>query len=369
MSYLVRVIGFIISVIMVSGCGENNIPGEHKVEHPVVQGAVVKKLTPVEVTEFHESSGTVRSVNTSVIAAKVMGEISDIKVNVSDSVRKGDLLLVIKSPDIDARIRAASEALGEAEKALDMAHEQKTLMEKTFSRFKELYTEKAVSEQEFDEIRTKRDVAILEYELSQNSLKKAQAALEEAEAFSDYITIRSPVNGIIADKHIDIGSMAAPGMPLIIIEENTYRIETTVDEGMFALMKVGMPVKIFIDSLGLEKQGTVGEIVHQIDPATRSFTVKIDIKESSKLMRGGFYSRVRFPVGKKTTLYIDEQALITRGELKGVYTVDDEGLITLRIIKIGKKEDGLYEVLSGLNPGERIIVEGVEHAVDGGSIR
>jgi RND family efflux transporter MFP subunit len=369
MNYGVRVVGFIISVIMVSGCGENNIPGEQKGEHPVVQGVAVKKLMPVEVTEFHESSGTVRSVNTSVIAAKVMGEVRDIKVKVSDSVQKGDLLLVINSPDIDARIKAASEALGEAEKALDMAHEQKTLMEKTFSRFNELYAEKAVSEQEFDEIRTKKEVATLEYELSQNSLKKAEAALEEAEAFSGYTTIRSPVNGIIADKHIDIGSMAAPGMPLIIIEEHTYRIETAVDEGMLALLKVGMPVKIFIDALGMEKQGTIGEIVHQIDPATRSFTVKIDIKESSKLMRGGFYSRVRFPIGKKSKLFIDEKALITRGELKGVYTVDDEGLITLRIIKIGKKKDGRYEVLSGINPGERIIVEGVANAVDGGSIR
>ena len=369
MSNLVRIVIFIFSVVILSGCGEKVKPDEHKVEHPMVEGTIIETLQPLEVTEFHEVSGTVKSVNTSLVSAKVMGEVKDIKVHVSDTVQKGDVLLVIHSPDIEARVKAAVEAVGEAGKASRIDEENKDLMEKTFKRFNKLYQEKAVSEQEFDEVKTKREVAVLKYALSQTSLKKAEAAVEEAEAFSNFTNIRSPVNGIIAEKKIDMGSMTVPGKPLFIIEERNYRVEVHVNEGMIPFIIIGTPVEILIDALGTNTEGTVGEISRQIDTATRTFTVKINMNESTTLLRGGLYSRVRFPVEKKTKLFIKEKALITRGELRGVYAVDEEGIITLRIVKTGKKKDGVLEVLSGLNSGERIIVDGVDKAVDGGRIR
>ncbi len=369
MRTLIRIFISTLSVITLLGCGDQNTPGEHNSDRPLVRDVIVEKITPQEVTAYHEASGTVKSVNTSIVSAKVMGEVRDIKVNVSDSVQKGDLLLLIHSPDTEARVIAAVAALGEAEKALGMAEKKKALMESTFNRYEKLHREKAVAEQEFDGIRTRRDVAVLEYERSRSSLKKAEASRKESESLKAYTGIRSPVNGIIADIKIDRGSMTGPGMPLIIVEEQTYRVEAAVDESMVPHITVGTPVEVLIDALGIKTAGTVGEIVRNIDPATRTFTVKINIRERIDALRGGLYSRVMVPVEKKLKLFITEHALITRGELRGVYTVNEEGGISLRIIKTGKRKEGLIEVLSGLDPGDHIIVDGVDKAVDGGRIR
>lgn len=355
-------------MLLLYGCGEKIRPGEHEVERPVVSDVGIEAVEPVEVTRYYETSGTVRAKNTSLVSAKVMGEVKDITVKTGDRVKKGDLLLTIHSPETASRVEAAREMLGEAQKGLDIAGENRVLTEKTFERFRNLYQEKAVSEQEFDEIKARKEVAQLQYELASKSLKKAEAGLREAEAFMDHTEIRSPVDGTIAEKKIDIGSMTVPGMPLFIMEEPAYRVEVPVDEGLLSSITRDMQVDIHISALGLSTKGTVGEIVRSIDPRTRTFTVKIDLDEKIPLLRGGFYAEVKFPAGRESKIFIPESSIVTRGELKGVYTVDENGIITLRLIKTGKGRNGMAEILSGLKSGERVIVRGVEKAVDGGVV-
>ncbi len=369
MKRFINIIGIIMGAIILSGCGDKISPGESNVESPMVEGVTVEKVVPVEVTEYYTTSGTVRAKNTSVIAAKVMGEVKDIKVIEGDSVRKGEVLLLIKSPDMEARVNAAKEALGAADKGLKMSKENLVLMEKTFERYKKLYEEKALTEQEFDEVKTKRQIAILEYEMRQKKLGRSKAVLSETEAFRDYTIISSPINGIVAEKNIDKGSMTAPGMPLFIIEEPVYRVEVYVDEGMISSLKLGMPVKILINALDIKSTGKIGEIVRQVDTTSRTIKVKIDMDKQIKSLHGGFYATVKFPVDINSKLLIKPDAVVTRGELRGVYTVNEDGLISLRLVKTGKKIDGMVEILSGLDTGDQVIVTGVDKAVDGGRVR
>ena len=80
-------------MLLLYGCGEKIRPGEHEVERPVVSVVGIEAVEPVEVTRYYETSGTVRAKNTSLVSAKIMGEVKDIKVKTGDSVKKGDLLL------------------------------------------------------------------------------------------------------------------------------------------------------------------------------------------------------------------------------------------------------------------------------------
>jgi len=360
--------GIILLTFVLSGCGEKIKPGEQEIKRPMVQGVSIEEAALSEVDNYYEATGTVRSRNTSLVAAKIMGEVKDIKVLPGAVVKKGQNLLVISAPDVNARAQAAQEGIEEAKKAVDMAREKMTLSEKTFERYRKLYEERAVTGQEFDEIRSRREVAVLEYERLQKALKRAEAGLEEATAFRGYSVIQSPVSGIVAEKKIEIGSMAAPGTPLFVIEESLYRIEVPVDEGLLTSIRTGDPVSVSIDAIQMSTKGKVGEIVRQVDPLTRAFTVKIDIDENPKLLRGGFYAKAKFLLGKKSGLFIPEQAVISRGDLKGVYTVSQEGVVTFRLVKVGKKADGRVEIISGLNAGEKVVVKGAEEAVDGGKI-
>lgn len=361
---------YLASVLsLLTACGDKIKPGEYEVSRPVVKDVTISTVSRSVMKDYYETSGSIRAKNTSMVSAKVMGTVKDIRVRTGQKVKKGDLLLIIHSPDIQAKVRVAVEAVEESRRAMAVAGENKNLMIKTFERFKKLYEGKAITEQEFDQVNTKKTVALHQYKMAKNSLQKARASLKEARANRGYSYIRSPVDGVVAEKKIDVGSMANPGDPLFIIEEPEFRVEVPVDESLLKRISPGMVVKLYIDSLQLRTSGKVDEIVRQIDPRTRTFTVKVVPDEKNPEYRGGIYCNVSFPVSEKSGIFISDKTIINRGNLTGVYVVDDRGVITLRLVRPGKTFENKVEILSGLEEGEKIIVAGMENAVDGGILK
>ena len=349
-----------------AGCGEKSGPGRGEFQRPVVEGAVVDEVRIQDIDEYYRASGTVASRTTSVVSAKLMGEVKKLFVQAGDRVTAGQTLLVISSPDIAAKARAAEEAVGAAAKQARMAEENEMLAGKTFDRFQKLYEGMAVTEQEFDEVRTRHELARLENERAQKSLQVAEAQQEEAEAFTGYTVIASPISGIVAERHIDKGSMASPGTPLFTIEAPAYRVEVPVDEGFTGRITVGMPADITLTPPGSVIRGRVSEIVHQVDPGTRTFIVKINIRSTDHALRGGMYAMAAFPASRRQVLSVPAESIVKRGDLTGVYTVSREGIISLRLVRTGREQDSEVEIISGLRAGEQIIVRDVSKAVDGG---
>ena len=120
--------------------------------------------------------------------------------------------------------------------------------------------------------------------------------------------------------------------------------------------------------------GKVSEIVPASDPASRSFTVKIDLSDgkgqpSSPALRSGLYGKARFSVGQKQTIQVPQKAILQRGQLVGVLIVDPSDVVRLRLIQAGKTYGDRTEVLSGINDGDRIIVEGLEKAKEGDRVQ
>jgi RND family efflux transporter MFP subunit len=358
----------VLLTLSVLSCSNKIEPGSEEPKRPFIKGVQLQTVKVSSVMDFYETTGTVKARNTAYVASKIMGEVEKIYVKEGDTIKAGDLLLKIKSPDIEARVAQAKEALEEARRALKMADERKTLMEKTFRRYENLHKEKAITDQEFDEITTKRDLSVLEFERAENAVKRAAAALREAQAFSGYSVIVSPINGVVAEKLIDEGSMATPGSPLFVIEEPRYRVEAAVDESLEGVVKKGLTIPVEIKNINLSAEGRVSEIVQQIDPVTRTFIVKIDIPMNKAHLKGGLYARVKIPLGEKKRLLVPEEALIKKGEVRAVYVVDDDGVVKMRLVRTGKQIDGSLEILSGLSDGETIVVKGLENVIDGGVI-
>ncbi len=336
----------------------------HLQQVKVVTG--VKTSMPVvkTVTEFYETTGFVKARNTSIVSAKVMGTVDEIYVKEGEWVKKGDPLLRINSPEIEAKVRQAEEAVEEAKRAVEMAEKQKALAEVTHRRYEALYRENAISQQEFDQIKTKRDVATLQYEMALKSLQRAEAALQEAMAYRGYTVVTAPQDGRIAEKKIDIGTMAAPGMPLFVLEESHYQVVFSVDESLAGKIRTGKEIEVSVRAIGYTAKVKISEVTPQVDPMTRTFSVKALLPEIDGL-RGGLYAEVKVPVGQIKRLLIPETALFQWGALEAVYVVDREKIVHLRLVKTGKADGQYVEVLSGLEPEEEIVVEGTEVLKDG----
>ncbi len=350
---------------LVAGCGEKVKPGTAEVKRPQVTGLTVKQVTPSQVDEYYETSGTVAAKTISAVAGRMMGTVTSIKVREGERVSAGQLLLTIDDSDVYQKVKAAREGFSEAEKGLEAAKENRSLMDVTWRRYRKLYDDKALSKQELDQIETQKKVADIDFERAGAAVERARAGLKEAEVYRGYTRVTSPVRGVVTEKKTDLGSMAVPGAPLFTVEDDSsYRIDVTGDESLAGRIRTGMHASVFIDALNREVKGKISEVVPSIDPASRSFLIKIALRGEG--LRNGFYGKVSIPIGRKEALLVPKNAVVEKGQLIGVYVVDKESVITYRLVKTGRTYGEDVEVLSGLNPGEDIVVAGSDRAVDGG---
>lgn len=343
----------LIAAGVLTACKDKVKPGVHEVKREQVAGVTLEVIKPEEVAEYFETTGTVRAKTSSVIASRMMGTVTSLRVKEGDRVGAGQILLTIDDRDVAQRLKAA-------EKGLEGAKQQQSLSAVTYERYKKLYDERALTGQELDQIETQKKVSDIEYE-------RTKAMLAEARIYHGFTRITSPASGVITEKKIETGSMVVPGAPLLTVEDNSaYRVEVNADEKLAGRLNAGMTVSVFIESLNRELSGKIAEVVPSIDPVSRSFLVKISLGD--KDLKNGYYARVAIPVGKRQVLLVPKKAVLEKGQLTGVYTVDKKSVITYRLVRAGKTFGEKVEILSGLNPGDTVIVDGVEKAVDGGLV-
>jgi RND family efflux transporter MFP subunit len=204
-------------------------------------------------------------------------------------------------------------------------------------------------------------------------IDQARSDVASAELNAAYARITSPVSGIVTAKQTDVGQTATPGAPLLTVEDDSlYRIEAAVEESRIGSVSRGDQMIVLIDALGdKEFAGKVDEIVPAADPASRSFTIKVSVPaEAARLgIRSGLFGKARFSGAQKQAVLVPRAAVIERGQLIGVFTVDQSGIARMRIIKTGKNYGDNLEVLSGLSPGEEIVASGADLVREGSRLR
>ncbi len=353
-------------LIVITGCSRGE-DGTREEPAPLIKGVVVGRIEPVEVDDFYETSGTVKAKTISTVSSRVMGEVLSIHVKEGDRVRKGSLLVKIDDGDLHQRLKSAEHGYREAKRALEIANKEMELADRTYKRYKGLYDEKVITEQEFDEISTKREIARKDYERAGAGLDRAKAMLDEMRVAIRFTDIRAPFSGTITEKMVEVGMMARPGTPLLKIEDNShFLVEADVDESVFRAVNKGDRVRARIDSMDKDIYGTISEIFPTIDPNSRTFRVKVSLKHRS--LRTGLFARVYVPTGRKQVIMVPSSSVVKRGDLTGVYGVDDKGVVRYRLIRTGRVYKDGVEVLSGISKGDRIVVSGLDKVIEGGIV-
>jgi RND family efflux transporter MFP subunit len=313
----------------------------HKPEHvPAAQLPVATvSVTTVELKPrpaFEEVVGTVRAKLRAVIEAKVSGRIDRMLAVPGATAKAGDLLAQLSAPEIQAR--------------LDQAQAVRQQAETDLKRFTALLESRTLTRAEFDNAQAKARVA--------------QAAVIEAETLLSYTRITAPFDGVITRKHADVGDLAAPGKPLLEMEDATaLRLEADVPEAVVGRLKLSDKLPVRIAAVGTELLGVVSEIAPAADPNSRTFLVKLDLSGSPGL-RAGQFGRVSMPVGETTALRVPASAVVQRGQMEILFVVAD-GKARLRLVKTGKRIGSEVELVSGVEAGEKIVVEGAAGLVDG----
>ena len=358
----------------------------------------IVKVGSTKIQDFYEATGTVKAKTATQIAANTSGRITSFPANEGDRVMRGQVLVEIDNSENKAVQEKAEAGLKEAQASLleldrsaeganaavRTAEASRQLADRTFKRFRELHERRSVSEQEFDEARSRFDAAISELERARANLssilaknKQINARIEQAKADVastkvrvGYSTIVAPVAGVIVKKFAESGATALPGVPLVSIEDTShYFLEASVEETSSRFVKVGNSVEVRVDAIGQEGVvGSISEVLPTSDPASRSYTIKIQLPPNP-LLRTGLYGVGRIPLASKEAITIPLSAIAQRGQLTGVYVVGPDGAANFRLVRTGKSSDGMVELLSGVSDGIEIVSSGVETLTDGAKVR
>lgn len=390
-------IGVALGSIIAVGCGRSADKVEVKTAAPA-RSVAITKVTKSSIEDFYEATGTVNARTTTQVSANMMGRIISFPAAEGDVVTRGQTLVEIDDADSKTRLDKARAGLDEAQAgiteidrsvdaanaAVKTAEAGKQLADVTFGRYKELYDRRSATAQEFDEARSKAKMAASELDRARSAVQvinskrkqltariaQAKADIASSQVYAGYSRITAPMSGVVVKKFAEAGSTAAPGVPLVAIEDSSqYRLEAAVEESKAKNIHVGNRVSVRIDAISAEDIfGTVAEIMPSADAASRTSTVKIDLPADARL-RSGLYGLARFPVAEKEAITVPLTAIVERGQLTGVFVVAPNGTAQFRIVTKGTESEGAVEVLSGLSAGEDIVTSDTAAITDGMQVR
>lgn len=179
----------------------------------------------------------------------------------------------------------------------------------------------------------------------------------------NYARVVAPFAGVVTSRMADAGTMAAPGVPLLQVDQaGSLQLQTSVDESAIAAVHKGMKVPVEVNAV--EATGVVAEMVPAADISSHSFLVKIDLPASQNV-RAGMYGSVKIPNGLRNAILIPRSALVQRGSLVCVYALDAQGIAQLRTVTLGAQQGNLMEVLSGVSAGEQLVDDPADHDAAG----
>lgn len=318
----------------------------------------VTKVNADKKERFISASGKVEAVNSANLSTRMMGYVNTIHVNVGQTVKKGQLLIAISNSDLQARRAQVKAKITEAEAAYNNAG-------KDYDRFKNLYDQKSVSQKEMDDMTA-------HFKMAEARLEAAMQMKNEIDAQFAYVNIRAPFNGTITNIFTDEGDMANPGVPLVSVEgPGQFEVTAMVPESEISGIRSGIDVDVFIRSIDKAVKGKITEISTSAKNTGGQYLVKAVLTGTDTSILSGMYATVQFPVKSEpasSVVLLPKNAIVTKGQLTGVYTVSTQGTAILRWLRLGKTYGDMVEVLSGFSADESYIVSARSKLYNGAKV-
>lgn len=366
--------------LLAAACGEKIEPGTTSEKS---KPAVKIKVAVASVSRqplLYQAVGTVAARTVSTLSGKLMGTVTGVHARVADMVKKGDILVTIDDEQVAAGLHQAEAALGEARRGLDAvrsaretARASKSLARATYHRYQQLMQEDSVSKQEFDEFAARYRQATSSLKRAEAMAKaarfrvqQAEAALRSAQARNRDLSVRAPYDGIVTDKMVEEGDLASPGTPFLKLEKiGDFEVKLIVPEVYNQQVQPNQALAVNIPSLpSLRLKGKVRNISPAADQTTRTFSVNVTLPPE-KTIKSGLFARVDIPVGEAGIITLPNSALVRRGQLTGFYLLDSQQTAHFRLVRTGKILGDRVEIITGLEEGDRYVVEPLLNIEDG----
>jgi len=351
LSRTVRTAVSLALVLFVVGCGANE---ESHVSHE--PGPAVRAETSIATEEalplLVEATGTVEPWTRASPGTKIMGRIDVITAHEGDHVRQGQLLARFEKRDLEAVVSQADAAVTMAQAELESAVAQ-------HRRMRTLKRRGSATQKNLEDSQAR-------FRIATAGVHQAEANLAAAKVMLGYAEILSPLDGWVVNRLAEVGDMTSPGMPLFVLEDlSRVKIKLTVAESDVVALKQGDDARVTVDVLEESWPAQIRRIIPAGDPRSRTFEVQLVLSNPDGRLKSGMFARATFERGVRNAVLVPASAVVRRGQLQGLFVLDESDRARLRWIQLGRLEDGRAEVLSGLSAGERFVVSPPQGLVDG----
>ncbi len=348
-----------------------------------------------EVTEYQMLDGQIEAVNKSTVSAQTAGVISKLSYDVGDSVIKGALIALISSETQKSGLQQAQAAVNESKAAIKSAE---AAVVQAIAATREASANYNAARAEFNRVRGLYDKQILsrsQYEQSEATMKSSLARVESAKASHNaskarlsaaksglssaeaglsqageqlgYTEVLAPYSGIVTERHVELGEVVSAGTPIMTgISLEKIRVVTDIPQSMINAVKKNNSARVYVDN---DQTGILVKkltVFPYADLATNAFKIRatLDLVSSAQGLYPGVFVKIGFDIGSEQQLVVPASSVAYRSEVTGVYVIDENGLPSLRQVKVGKlTTDGKIRILAGLEDGEKVALDPVHAAV------
>jgi RND family efflux transporter MFP subunit len=268
---------------------------------------------------FETFAAVIEAERSAEIATRMSGTVTSVMVDVGSRVARGETLLTVDAVDVTA-------ALAAARAELDLA-------ERSFRRIDNLAADGAASQQELDRARA--------------SVEAARAGVATAEAQEAYAVVRSPFSGVVRTRDVDPGDLAVPGRPLLtVVSPGSLKVVADLPAQRADALLPGVEIPVQIAGIDAVLPARITRVSPALAPRSRTRRVEATPVGSWEGVMTGAYARLILSESSKGPGWLPEDAIVRRGQLTGVYSVEADTL-RLRWIRLGQERNGAVEVLAG----------------------
>lgn len=320
---------------------------------PVKLGDPVNALTlPATLYGLHETGLYVRT----------NGYVKAIRVDMGTHVRRGDTLAIVEMPELDQELNQAKATLAQIVATGE-------LTKSTLDRWKSMTDQGVATKQEYDEKQTA-------YNANQAGQASARANVDRLSELKRFGNLIAPFSGVVTARNIDVGALVSPTVgtgarPLFsLVQVDTMRVLASVPQNAAPNVKIGQTADIMVQELGgVAFKGVVTRTSQAIDLSTRTLLTEIEVVNKDGRLLPGMFGQVKLELTKGSrTLLVPANTLIIRATGAQVAMVQD-GKITMKKITVGRDYGSEVEVTSGVNEGDKLVVNPGDNIVEGASVR
>lgn len=366
----IKLLIFTLTVLLffsfIMGCDKDKKAAAPPQPPEVKVAKVIQKTTPI----YKEFVGQTRGQSEVEIRARVEGFLETVNFKEGTFVKKGQLLYTIDKKPLEAKLEQAKGNLAQVNASLSKAQQD-------VARFKPLMQQNAIPRQDYD-------TAVSQEQAARANVQSAKASVDQAQINLGYTSIYAPIDGLIGKTDVNPGNLVGSGQKTLLTTISTIdpiHVRFSISENeyiaFFKERQVAKEIKpksnielILADGSVHNHKGSVVFLESTVDPQTGTLMIEVAFPNPDKLVRSGQYAKVRGVVAtKENAILVPQRAVQELQATFSVAVVDKENKVEMRPVTPGERVGNLWIIEKGLNPDDRIIVEGLQKVRQGITVK